>query len=463
MKIVIMGAGEVGFRIAESLARDKHDIILIENDPGLVSRAEENLDVIVIHGNGALPSVLAEAGISRDSENLPDMLIAVTNRDEANIMACLVAKQFGIKNVFARAVSGDFADAELTGTNWAETLGLEMFVSPERVVAREIANLLEIKSALHVTELADGRARVHSFEITEESPIVNKSLIEIRKENPDIPMLVVIVRRGENAFVPTASERLFAGDNVSVMCHRRDSIDVERLFQKQDSKDCAVERVFVVGGGRVGTRLAKMLHHRYPKAEIKLVERDAELCKTLSAELEGVTVLCGSGRDVALLSSEGIASADGFVATTENDEKNLILASRAHAMGATKTIALVRYGGYMDMPDVVPVDAVVDKNQTLASMITRSVRYPNSKEIVNLISDMETETMELKVSKDSGACGKTFSELAMPQGAIVGLIVRGRELMIPRGSTRVEAGDNLVLFGSTLAMPKAVELFTGKE
>lgn len=463
MKIVIIGAGEVGFRVAESLAKDKHDIILIENDPGLVSRAEENLDVIVIHGNGALPSVLAEAGISRDSENLPDTLIAVTNRDEANIMACLVAKQLGVKNVFARAVSGDFADAELTGTNWAETLGLEMFISPERVVAREIANLLEVKSALHVTELADGRARVHSFEITEDSPVVNKTLVEIRQENPEVAMLVVTVKRGENAFVPTATERLFAGDNVSVMCHRRNSIEVERLFQKQESGEHILERVFIVGGGRVGTRLARMLHHRYPKADIKLIERDVKLCKVLSEELEGVTVLCGSGKDVALLEAEGVSAADGFVSATEDDEKNLIFASRAHAMGAAKTVALVRYSGYMDMTDVIPVDSVVDRNQTLASMITRSVRYPNSKEILNLVSDMETETMELKVAKKSEACGKTFRDINMPQGAIVGLIVRGRELMIPRGSTVVEAGDNLVLFGSTLAMPKAVELFTGKE
>ncbi len=462
MKIVIIGAGEVGFRVAESLVKDKHDIILIENDPALVSRAEENLDVIVIHGNGALPSVLAEAGISRDSENLPDTLIAVTNRDEANIMACLVAKQFGVKNVFARAVSGDFADAEIAGTNWAETLGLEMFVSPERVVAREIANLLEIRSALHVTELADGRAMVQSFEITEESPVANKALIDIRRENPDVVMLVVTVKRGENTFVPTATERLFAEDEVSVMCHRRDSIAVEKLFQRH-SKKHALKRVFIVGGGRVGTRLAKTLHHRSPEAEIKLVERDAELCKTLSAELEGVTVLCGSGRDTSLLASEGIAAADGFVATTENDEKNLILASRAHALGAAKTVALIRYSGYMNMADIVPIDTVVDKNQTLASMITRSVRYPNSKEIINLISDMETETMELKVAQDSVACGKSFMELNMPPGTIVGLIVRGRELMIPRGTTKIEAGDNLVIFGSTNTMPKAVKLFTGKE
>ncbi|MDO4218875.1 MAG: Trk system potassium transporter TrkA [Synergistaceae bacterium] len=463
MKIVIIGAGAVGFRIAESLVQDKHDITLIENDPHLASRAEENLDVIVIHGDGALPSVLAEAGISDDSKNLPDTLIAVTNRDEANIISCLVAKQFGVKNVFARAVSSDFTDTEFAGTSWAKALGLEMFVSPERVVAREIANLLEIRSALHVTELADGRAMVQSFEITEESPVVNKTMIDIRRENPDVVLLVVTVKRGENTFVPTATERLFVEDEVSVMCHRRDSIAVEKLFQKHDSKKHTLKRIFIVGGGRVGTKLAKIMHHRYPKAEIKLVERDAELCKTLSAELEGVTVLCGSGRDTSLLASEGIAAADGFVATTEDDEKNLILASRAHTMGATKTIALVRYDGFMDMTDVIPIDAVVDKNQTLASMITRSVRYPNSKEIVNLISDMETETMELKVAQNSVACGKTFMELDMPHGTLVGLIVRGRELMIPRGSTQVEAGDNLILFGSMVTMPKAVALFTGKD
>ena len=462
MKIVIIGAGQVGFRVAQSLAQDKHDIILIENNPEYATRAEENLDVIVVRGNGALPSVLARAGISAESENLPDMLISVTNQDEVNIMASLLARQLGVANILVRAVSLDFAEAEIGGQNWARALGLEMFVTPERVVAREIANLLEVKSALRVTELAGGRVMVQSFEITEESPVLGKTVLEIRRENPSLDMLVVTVKRGESSFVPTAGERLFAGDFVSVLCHKNDAKELAKLFQKQEGHVSNLKRVFIAGGGRVGTRLAMVLKGRHPKAEIKLVERNSELCKALSAELDGVMVLSGNANDANLLLSEGIAGADGFVATTEEDEKDLILAAHAHSLGAQKTIALVRNENYLGMPDVIPVDAVVDKNQALASLITRSVRYPNSKEIVNLISDSQTETMELKIAPGAFVSGKTFAELDMPKGSVVGLLVRGRELLIPFGSTEIKVGDELVLFGSKAVMPRVVELFTKK-
>ena len=203
MRIVIVGAGEVGYSVARNLSADGHDIVIVEEDEERAAQAEETLDVMVVNGNGARPSVLAKAGITGKKSDVM-MLIACTNRDEVNLMACWIAKRSGVPHVIARAVGLEFTDNE----SWANDLGIDMLVSPERSVAKDIEELLEVRTALHTTEIAGGRAGIYLFRVAQDSPLCGLPLYEIRKRNPKMIMLVVWVKSGEDSFVPKASYAL---------------------------------------------------------------------------------------------------------------------------------------------------------------------------------------------------------------------------------------------------------------
>lgn len=449
---MLVGAGEVGYSVAKNLSSDGHNIIIIEDSEERAERAENSLDVMVIRGNGARPSVLAKAGIREGSSDV-SMLIACTNKDEVNLMACWIAKRMGVPHVIARAVGLEFTDNE----SWAKDLGIDMLISPERSVAKEIEELLEVRSAIHANEIAGGRAGIYVFRIAQDSPLKGLLLYEIRKNNPNMIMLVVCIRRGEHSFVPKAMDELQAGDLCYTMCYRSIVFDIERLFQPSKSK--RLKRVFIVGAGKVGYQTAARLISHIRGIEVRLVDEDRAKCEKLSRELPEVMVLCANGSDTEFLLSEGIAEADGYVAATEHDETNLMLSVLAKTLGVSKSIAVVRRSNYLEMTNHIPVDAIVNRNQTLADVITRSVRYPGSARVLTVLEEISAEAVEITLSKDSPANGMSLIDLKMPPGSLIGLLERENEMLIPTGETILEAGDKVVVFGTAAVMDTAMRPF----
>lgn len=452
MRIVLVGAGEVGYSVAKNLSSDGHEIVIVEEDEERAARAENSLDVMVIRGNGARPSVLANAGVKAGGKEVT-MLIACTNRDEVNLMACWIAKRMGVPHVIARAVGLEFTDNE----GWAKDLGIDMLISPERSVAKDIEELLEVRAALHTSEIAGGKAGIYVFRIAQDSPLKNYSLIDVRRNNPKMIMLVVCIKRGENSFVPKAREVLQAGDLCYTMCYRSQVFEIENLFQPSKSKK--LKRVFVIGGGKVGFQTAERLVEHIRGIEVRLVDEDRSRCVKLAEKLPGVTVLCANGADTELLLSEGIADADGCVAATEQDETNLMLAVLAKTLGVSKSIAVVRRGTYLGMTNHIPVDAIVNRNQTLADVITRSVRYPGSSRVLTVLEEISAEALETTIADGSSAVGKTLMELKMPAGSLVGLLERGSEMLIPTGQTQLMAGDKVVIFATASMIDEAARQF----
>ena len=451
MKIVLVGAGEVGYNVAKDLSSDGHDIIVVEENEERAIRVENDLDVIVVRGNGARPSVLEKAGIKTGSEDV-SLLIACTNKDEVNIMACWIAKKMGVPHVIARAVGLEFTDNEA----WAKDLGIDMLISPERSVAKEMEELLQFRGALHAVEVAGGKAGIYVFRIAEDSKIKNIPLLEVRKRNPNLTTLIVSVQREGKNFVPKANDTLMAGDICYSMCYRDQVHQLESLFQPSLSKK--MRRVFIVGAGKIGFQTAKRLITRTPEIRICIVEEDRAKSERVAAELPEVLVICGDGADSELLLSEGVDKADGFVAATDQDETNLMLAVLGKTLGASKSIAIVKRSNYLGMTGHIPVDSIVNRNQTLAQAIIMYVRYPGSSRVLTMFEEISSEALELTLTESSASVGKTLMDLHMPAGSVIGLIERGKELIIPSGRTELRGGDKIVLFASVETIPLAIEV-----
>ena len=452
MRIVIVGAGEVGYSVARNLSADGHDIVIVEEDEERAAQAEETLDVMVVNGNGARPSVLAKAGITGKKSDVM-MLIACTNRDEVNLMACWIAKRSGVPHVIARAVGLEFTDNE----SWANDLGIDMLVSPERSVAKDIEELLEVRAALHTTEIAGGRAGIYLFRVAQDSPLCGLPLYEIRKRNPKMIMLVVWVKSGEDSFVPKASYALQPGDLCYTMCYRSQILEIERLFQPAKSK--RLKRVFIIGAGKIGHQTAERLLAHIRGIDLRIVDEDRAKCEKFAGELPRAMILCGNGADAEFLKSEGITDADGCVAATEHDETNLMLAVLAKTLGVSKSIAVVRNHNYLGMTNHIPVDAIVNRNQTLADVITRSVRYPGTSNVLTVLEEISAEAVETTVASGSAADGKKLMELTMPEGSLIGLLDRGGEMLIPTGRTELRGGDKIIIFGTAASMEAALAIF----
>lgn len=449
MKIIIVGAGNVGYSIAQSLSADGHDIVIIENDQNVAYMAENDLDVSVVVGNGSRPSILEAAGLYNGCN--VDFLVACTDRDEVNIMACWLAKRYGVKRVISRARGMEYTDSP----RWATELGIDVMNSPERSLARDIDDLLAINAAIHTTEFFDGRAGSYAFKVKSSSPIKGKSLSEIGKLYPDMAAIMVYIERNGEGIVPFGDWVVEEGDLCYVVVLRDQVLALQDMFNPHGNR--GLKRVVIVGGGKLGSHLAYRLVCRYPDLNVKIIDNNRAKCERLAEEFPGVTVLWGDGTDEKLLKSEGIDVVDGFVATTSNDEMNMVLALLGKKLNARKSIAVVRKEIYSRLAEDLPIDATVNPNESLSSVILRYIRYPKSAGSLSLIERIGAEMIEVSLPSDSPVVGKKIRDVELPRGVLVAMINRSGKVFMPFGDFIFNSEDTLFLFAKEDAMEKGLK------
>lgn len=450
MNIVIVGAGNVGMTLAKTLAADMHNVTVIERDTDAADKAEQR-DVTVVRGNGARPAVLRSAGIAEGCGI--DALIACTNQDETNLMACWLAKRSGVKRVYARVKSIEFTDTP----DWTRDLGIDDVAAPDRSLSREIASLLTFNAALHSAELLDGVAGSFAFRVEANSPICGLTLRELGAKYPDFGALIAYVERGNDGFIPSGEWTAQADDLCFVVSLRERVKKIQKVFSR--TADKRLSKVVIIGGGKLGTNLARRLSQAWPPVSVYMIEKDPARADWYARTLPKVKMTVGDGMDKDLLLDVGLDNADGVVASTGNDEVNVVIASLAHVLGCSKTVAIVRNPIYDNLEDHLPVDVLLNPNNTLASTFLRYVRYPSSAKVMTFIDRIDAEMVDIPITAGQPAVGKKIYELGLPKGTLIAVIKRGGKHIIPYGGETVLENDVVSLFAKSEDMPTAMKFF----
>jgi len=447
VRILIIGAGEVGTYIAERLIREGHDIVVLDRDPQAVARIND-LDVYGVVGDGTDPRVLRENGIDHT-----DLLLAVSQMDAVNLAVCAFAGRLGATQCVARLSEAVLSedDAKLT----REAFGIDFIINPDEEAAREIAGILEGRRVTDSFEFDEGRVRLVGLRVDDGSVLAEKSLAELRGEYVGVDVLVVAIVRGGETIIPRGNHRILVGDRV-YMLGARDALS--RLVSTEDEKVRSGQpRFLIVGGGQVGSRVAARLEAM--DADVRLLESDRERSEEIAASLGRTTVLHGDGTNLTALKESGAADTDGFVAVSGDEETNVMSALLARHLGARQVVALVKRTDYIPILKEIGLNAAVNPRLTAAGAILRFVRRGHILQVATF-KDIDAEVMELVASEKSKVVGKPLRDVKFPRDAIVGGYSRDDVFGIPNGDTVIEPHDRVIVFAQPSAIPKVESMFS---
>jgi trk system potassium uptake protein TrkA len=446
MKTIVIGAGEVGYHIAERLSREAHDVVVIEQNSTIRARVQEELDVMTVEGNGSSPRVLEEAGVRE-----ADILIAVADIDEVNVVACLLAKEYGVVTRIARVRDPDFSESEFLGRG--KRIGIDLLINPNIVVAEEILDLVKTPAAAEVGKFVDGKVRMLGIQVPPGAPILDRPLRTLRSFHVTAPFLIVAVLRDGKLILPDGETVLHDGDHIYFVSKRESVNEILTLLGKEES---IVERVMVIGGGRMGLRVAQLLEAEGFK--VKLVEQRQERCEELSELLKETLILHGDGTDVRTLVEEGIATMDAVVTVTDDEATNILAALLAKEQGAKKVMALIKRPQLLHLLPHLGIDAAISPRTLTASVILKYVRKGKVLSIFEM-PESDAETLEMMVTSQSRVAGKAIRDAGLPSGAIIGAVVHHGEIVIPRGDTVFRPDDHVVVFATPAAIPDLEKQF----
>ena len=441
MKVIICGAGQVGWQIARHLSGERNDVTVVDQDPELVRRATDSLDVQGVAGFASYPDILERAG-ARDA----DMIIAATHSDEVNMVTCQVAHSvFGINRKIARLRSQSYLDAIYSDLYRREHMPIDVVISPEREVAAAALQRLSAPAAFDTERFMDGQAQLLGILIEEECPVVHTPLRQLTDLFSTLRAVVVGVRREGVLFAPNAGDQLFVGDECYVFAHVDDVPRTMEVFGKRIAKQ---ERVVMVGGGNVGLAVASELESRANRVRAKVIEKDRKRAEIAAEALERTIVLHGDGLDVALLTEAGVSRADAMLAVTDDDKTNMLAAVRAKSEGCPYAIALINDPTLVPLMGPLGIDAYINPRATTVSSILRHIRHGRVRAVYS-IGDAEAEVIEAEVLSTSPMAGKRIADIDFPEGVLVGAVRKGGTVTRPLGSTRIDEGDVIALFALT--------------
>jgi trk system potassium uptake protein TrkA len=451
MKIIILGAGQVGSSLAEILVTENNDITVVDLDRDKLAQLQDRFDLRTVAGQASHPEVLREAG-AQDA----DMLIAVTHSDETNMLACkLAATLFNVPTKVARIRAADYlSHPEIFAP---DQLAVDYTISPEHEITHTLESLIEYPEALQVQDFADGRVRLVAVRAYHGGPLVGHELQDIRKHMPNIDARVAAIFRRNRGLIPTGLTVIEPGDEVFFLAATEHIRDVLRELRRLERP---VKRVMIAGGGNIGRRLATLLESSY---EVKLIEHNKLNAQRLAEELKRTLVLLGDATDEELLDRENVRDMDVFCAVTNDDEDNIMSALLAKRMGAHRVIALINRGSYVDLVQGGSgIDIAISPAQATVGPLLSKIRRGDMA-VVHSLRRGAAEALEAVVhgdAKSSKLVGRKIEDIPLPEGSIIGAVVRGDKVIIAHRDTVIEAEDHAIIFVlSKRIIPKVEKLF----
>jgi trk/ktr system potassium uptake protein len=450
MKVVICGAGQVGYHIASYLASEQNDVTVIDQAPELIARVNETLDVQAFVGNASQPDVLESAGAAD-----ADMIIAVTFADEVNMVACQVAHSlFNVPTKIARIRQQSFLEPVWADLFSRDHMPIDVIISPEIEVAQAISRRLAVPGAFDMIPLAEDKVRVIGVRCTEDCPIVHTPLRQLTELFPDLHIVVVGIVHEENAFIPKSTDQMFPGDEVYFVA---DTDHVPRALAAFGYEEQEAHRMVIIGGGNIGLNLAKVIEAT-PDMTARIVERDQARARKIASMLPDTMVTWGDGLDAEILEEINIRSADTVVAVTDDDETNILGSLLAKRYGVERTIALANKTTYSSLVTTLGIDVLVNPRAITVSTILQHIRRGRIR-AVHSLRDGFGEIIEAEALETSPLVGSQIREGKLPSGVIIGAIVRDGEVIIPRGDTDVRARDRVILLATAGSVKKVEKLF----
>jgi trk system potassium uptake protein len=448
LKIIIVGAGEVGYHISQKLSEENQDVFLIDKDPEKIRRITENLDVQAILGSGTSPETLRASGIKE-----AEMLVAATDSDEVNLFACLLAKNLNpyILKV-ARVRSPEYLEEkELFSQDF---LGVDRIINPVSAMVEQIRSLMTVPGASDVVDFEEGRVKLIGITVKPDSPFVDRQLASFRGVEGKV--LVGAIVRGEQVLIPRGEDTIRANDLVYLVVKGSD-VPYEFGFFREGEKEGG--RVIIVGGGVTGTALAAALERT--KRNVKVIEKDPQKCTALAEKLGKAIVLHGDGTDKDLLQEENIKDVDFLVAVTGDEENNVLISLLAKGLGAKKTITRINKLSYIPLVSAIGIDTVVSTRLSAVRAILQYIRRGRIISVAPLKGE-HAEAIEAEALETSEIVNVPLSQVKFPKGALVGAIVRGEEIIIPRGDSIIRPKDRLIILALQKVVPKLEKLLTVK-
>ncbi len=453
MNIIVCGAGQVGYHIARQLSSEGHNITVVDSSPENIRRVDDALDVRSVEGFASLPHVLDRANAAE-----ADMLIAVTQADEVNMVACQVAHSlFNVPVKIARVRNQEYLQPIWADLFSRDHMPIDVIISPEKEVARTIARDLAVPGAFDAIPAVDGKVQIIGVHCNEDCPVLHTPLRQLSGVFPDIGIIVIGIIRDGQTVRPTSSEQMLAGDDVYFIS---DSEHVERTLRLFGHEEGRARHIIVMGGGNVGLFLAEQVLQDHPGVTIRVIEARKERADFLSGTLQpkGVTVILGNGLEREILEEAGVARTEAVIAVTDDDESNILGSLLAKRHGAQRAMALVNNTTYSTLITSVGVDAVIGPRAITASTILQHVRRGLIRNVHSLGENLG-EVLEVDILETSSLIDRAIADIDLPEGALFGAIVRRGRVLKPRGETVVEKGDRVVFFAPPHAVQSIAQLF----
>lgn len=446
MRIVIIGAGEVGFHVAKALSLEDFDITIVDIDPEKCRRASEHLDVIVVQGNGASPKNLVKAEVDK-----ADYVFALTRIDEVNLIASQQARQLGANKVIARLRNQQYSDTN--SIIKPEKFGIDLVIHPEKEACKEIVRLVEHPYATKVMDFEGGRLKMVGIRISLNSKIVGTSVRNLNSQTKEIKFGIVSVIRANKSIVPWGDFIFKPNDRAYFIVKTK---NLNELLNVLDINGNKSNRVMIFGGEKIGYSVAEILQET---KSVRLVDNRRDKSEEIAAGLSNTMVINADATDIEFLTSENVKEVDSFIAVTKDEKENILAGMLAHQLGAKQTIIHINTTEYIPLLQDLGIGSVVSKNMSTVNRITRKIYSDKTETDLIAFEEIDVDVIELHPKAGSKVTQKSLSEIDFPKDSIVGIINHHGNISIARGSSRITEEDTVLVFSKTKAIPKIREIF----